>query len=139
MKNLIRKILKEQDWFDDIVNKFNDLDYSKKVDNINNLRFGDNIFIDVEQDGMEISSNAVVVENRIDKILIRLPDIFKSYGDDYTHCGSYIDLKIQEYCKCDDVESDIGRCWFIDKNNPYIKDLRLYPNKKGFNYINFGF
>jgi len=138
MKNLIRKILKEQDWYDDIVNKFNDLDYSKKVYDIDELKSGDNIFIDTEQDGMEISSNAVVVEKKHGQILIRLPDMLESSDSSKTHCGSFRDSEIQKKCKCQDLEEDIGYCWWID-NTGYIQDVRLYPNKKGFNYINFGF
>jgi hypothetical protein len=140
-KKVIKKILNQlkenhDEWLESLVNNLKDpdeiqiLNYYQDLHNKKILQDGDNIHIKIDQDGINIDSDAVIVRYvDDDQYLIKLPGILdNSYT--HTHCGMKADNKI---CECYDYNEDIGKCWFVNFSNAY--ELDLYPNRKGFKYV----
>lgn len=130
----------EEDWWEHLMKDPNQkarLDYYEDLRDKNRaLEPGDNIEIMINQDGLDIDGDVMIVgsnPNNDDQYLVKLPKVVWSDEGDPTHCGN----KPQHHkmCECEeDYEgSRIGKCWFVNLSD--ADRLYLYPNRKGDKFL----
>ncbi len=97
------------------------------VDKDRVLQPGDNIEIMINQDGLKIEHDAMIVDGGDEGgyYLIKLSKILRTEDGTHTHCGDK--QKHKEPCECDG--SNTGKCWWVHAS--HMDKLYFYPNRKG--------
>lgn len=132
----------DENWWQEIVQRNPDtkieLNYYQDLHDKKILNQGDNINILIDQDGLYINGDAVVIRQSElggDLYLIRLPEVLYIHDDPIegsTHCGQIVG-KDDVICGCVDSDDDVGKCWFV--NLSHAEELYIYPYRKGFNFL----
>ena len=126
------------EWARDIIKGIDDVIELKDLDTKKNLSIGSILKITGTEDELffEDQECKIIYKDKgshSSNYLMVFPEEISGMNGYYrTHCGQVSNserLNIEYKCGCSDVDSDIGKCWYITLSN--MKKVELYPNRLG--------